>query len=63
MNETKRTQKFLLSKRAKIIKFLVTEGYTGAQIGRIFNIDRSMISRILQDEKKYKGLVRSILQD
>ena len=63
MKDKNTTQQFLLSKRAKIIKFLKTEGYTGEHIARIFNIDRSMISRILRDEANYKGLVRSVLKD
>jgi DNA-binding CsgD family transcriptional regulator len=56
-------KKHLLSKRAKIIKFLQGEGYTGEDIGVIFNIDRSGVHRILKAEAKYKGLVRDILKD
>lgn len=53
----------LLVKRAKIIKFLKEEGYDGSEIGEIFNIDRSTVSRILATERKYKGLVKKTLAD
>lgn len=56
-------KKHLLSKRAKIMKFLKTEGYSGEDIGFIFNIDRSGVSRILATERQYKGLVKETLQD
>ena len=56
-------KKHLLVKRAKIIKFLKTEGYSGADIGIIFNIDRSGVNRILATEEKYKGLVADMLSD
>lgn len=55
-------KRHLLSKRAKIIKFLKSEGFSGEDIGVIFNIDRSQISRILTTEAKYKGLVKDILK-
>lgn len=56
-------KKHLLVKRARIMKFLKKEGYSGEDIGIIFNIDRSGVSRILAMEKKYKGLVKDILSD
>lgn len=56
-------KKHLLVKRAKIMKFLKKEGYSGEDIGIIFNINRSGVSRILASEKKYKGLVKKILSD
>ena len=58
MKEIITTPKYLLSKRAKIIKFLKNEGYSGADIGIIFNIDRSGVSRILATEKKYKEFIK-----
>lgn len=57
------TQKYILSKRAKIIKFLKEEGYINADIALIFNIDPSSITRILQTEKNYKGLVKEKLKN
>lgn len=56
-------RKHLLVKRAKIIKFLKQEGYSGADIAIIFNIPESSISRILSAEAKYKGLVKEVLSD
>ena len=58
-----RNKYFLLSKRAKIIKFLINEGYSQADIALIFNIDRSGITRILQEEKNYKKGVKGLLSD
>lgn len=63
MKQVITTPKYLLSKRAKIIKFLQNEGYSGADIGLIFNINRSGVSRILNAEKKYKEFVRLDLSD
>ena len=63
MTKVIKTQKHLLTKRAKIIKFLKKEGYSGADIGVMFNIDRSGVGRILATEKKYKGLVKELLED
>lgn len=63
MKETIKTRTYLLSKRAKIMKFLKKEGYTLADIGIMFNIDRSGVLRILAAEKKYKGLVKDLLKD
>jgi len=63
MKERIKTQKYLFSKRAKIMTFLQAEGYTGEQIGQIFNIDKSRVSRLLAKEKIYKGLVKSMLSD
>lgn len=63
MKEVITTPKHLLSKRAKIIKFLKDEGYSGADIGIIFNIDRSGVSRILSAEKKYKEFIKLKLTD
>lgn len=57
------TKKHLLVKRAKIIKFLKSEGYNGEDIGVIFNIDKSVVSRILSAEKKYKEFAKNLLSD
>lgn len=56
-------KKHLLVKRAKIIKFLESEGYNGEEIGIIFNIDRSSILRILRNYKKYKEFAKITLSD
>lgn len=45
------------------MKFLKNEGYNGDQIGQIFNIDRSGVSRILKSQEKYKKSVKNILKD
>lgn len=58
-----KTPKYLLSKRAKMMKFLRTEDYTIQDIAIIFNIDRSVVSRILAAEKKYKEFVKLKLSD
>jgi DNA-binding transcriptional MerR regulator len=63
MSEINTTKKHLLVKRAKMIKFLKNEGYNGEEIGEIFNIDRSQISRILIANEKYKKFVRKQLSD
>jgi len=57
------TKKHLLVKRAKIMKFLVSEGYSGTDIASIFNIDKSGVSRILAAEERYKKSVRNLLAD
>jgi len=62
MSRIEPIKKHLLAKRAKIIKFLETEGYSGEDIGIIFNIDRSGVSRILKAEKKYKQSVKNMLK-
>jgi DNA-binding MarR family transcriptional regulator len=56
-------KRHLLVKRAKIINFLKGEGYSGADIAVIFNIDRSGVTRILSKSKEYKGLVKDMLSD
>lgn len=63
MKKINATPKYLLSKRAKIMKFLKSEGYCGADIAIMFNLDESVVSRILAAEAKYKGLVKSVLSD
>ena len=63
MKSNIKEKKHLFVKRAKIIRFLQSEGYNGEEIATIFNIDRSRISIILAQEAKYKGLVRSVLKD
>jgi len=55
------TKKHLLVKRAKIINFLETEGYSGEEIGIMFGIDRSTVSRILDASKQYKNSVKNLL--
>lgn len=57
------TKKHLLVKRFKIIKFLVGEGYNGQDIGTIFNVDKSVICRILSAGEKYKKSVKNLLKD
>ncbi|MEA3399324.1 MAG: hypothetical protein U9R00_02305 [Patescibacteria group bacterium] len=61
MSRKEPIKKHLLAKRAKIIKFLQTEGYSGEDIGAIFNIDRSGVSRILAAEEKYKRSIKNLL--
>ncbi len=56
-------KKHLLVKRAKIIKFLKSEGYSGEDIAAMFNVHRSWISRILNEEKEYKGSVKNMLNN
>ena len=63
MPEIIKTPKYLLVKRAKIIKFLKQENYSSSDIARIFNIDKSAISRILATEKNYKDVARNLLKD
>jgi len=53
----------LLVKRSKIIRFLQSEGYDGEEIGVIFGINRSTVSRILKADKQYKVSVKNILKD
>lgn len=62
MKEIIGTKKHLMVKRAKMIKFLKEEGYSGAEIGEIFNIDRSSVSRILAFSEKYKILAKNLLK-
>ncbi len=57
------TKSHLLVKRAKLIKFLKVEGYNGEEIGQIFNLDKSVISRILTENEKYKKSVKKLLVD
>ncbi len=61
--EIKFTKRHLLVKRAKIIKFLYSEGYSGQDIGIILNINRSSVSRVLRSEKKYKKSIKNLLKD
>ena len=63
MKELIPTKKHLLVKRAKIIKFLKTEGYSGEDIGVIFNLDRSQVSRILALAEAYKKSIKKLLKD
>ncbi len=44
------TKLYLLVKRATIIKSLRKEGYSGSDIGVIFNIDDSAVSRIINNK-------------
>lgn len=57
------TKKHLLVKRFKMIKFLKSEGYNGQDIGTIFNIDKSVVSRILSAGERYKKSVNNFLKD
>lgn len=63
MKQLVTTKKHLLVKRFKIIKFLISEGYNGQDIGTIFNIDKSVVSRILSAGEKYKKSVKNLLRD
>lgn len=63
MSEIIGIKKHLLVKRAKLMKFLKSEGYSGEDIGIIFNIDRSGVSRILAAEEQYKKLAKKVLSD
>lgn len=63
MKEIIKTKKHLLVKRFKIIKFLMQEGYNGQDIGTIFNIDKSVVSRILSAGERYKKSVKNLLKD
>ena len=54
MGRIKLTQIRLLVKRGEIIKQLEEEGYNNADIGRIFNVDKSVISRIIKTIKDDK---------
>lgn len=63
MPQISTTKKYLLVKRAKIIKFLKTEGYSQEDISTMFNIDKSAISRILRIEKNYKEVAKKLLSD
>lgn len=40
-------EKYIKEKRNELIWALALQGYTGAQIGRIFNRDRSTVLRII----------------
>lgn len=57
------TKKHLLVKRAKIMKFLKSEGYNLEDIGTIFNVDRSTVLRVLAAEKTYKDFAKELLSD
>jgi hypothetical protein len=64
MKETIKTKKHLLVKRFKIIKFLKSEGYNHQEIATIFfDIDRSVISRMLNYGEQYKKSVKNLLKD
>lgn len=58
-----RPQIHLNSKRAKIIRFLQSEGYNGAEIGIIFFTDRFKIKYLLKKEAEYKKQVKNLLKD
>ena len=51
----KSIEKHLTAKRNELVWALATQDYTNAQIGRIFNINRSTVLRII--EKKPSGWV------
>ncbi len=63
MPEAINIKKHLLVKRAKIMKFLKSEGYNNEEIAVIFNMERSWVSRILKTEEKYKEFSKRILSD
>ncbi len=49
------TKKYLLEKRAQLMRDLAQDGYNNADIGVIFNIDRSGVLRILSTKVSSKG--------
>jgi DNA-binding CsgD family transcriptional regulator len=63
MKRISTTSIFLLSKRAKTLKFFRSEGYTDAQLAIIFNIHKSTVGRIIAAEEKYKKYVKKMLSD
>jgi predicted DNA-binding protein YlxM (UPF0122 family) len=63
MSRTESLKPHLAVKRFKIMKFLLTEKYSIAEIASMFNIDRSVASRILSDGEKYKKSVKNLLKD
>lgn len=63
MSRTEQLKPHLAVKRFKIMKFLLTEKYAISEIASIFNIDRSVASRILSDGEKYKKSVKNMLKD
>lgn len=46
------TKKYCLEKRAELIILLKKQGYNGADIGIVFNIDRSVVNRIISTHYK-----------
>ncbi len=50
MSKIEATKMYLLVKRTSIIKSLKKEGYSGSDIGVIFNIDDSAVSRIINNK-------------
>jgi len=63
MSRTEPLKTHLAVKRFKIMKFLLTESYQISEIASIFNVDRSVASRILSDGEKYKKSVKNMLKD
>jgi len=63
MSNIKPIKTHLLAKRFKIMKFLISEEYNGTEIGAIFNMDKSVVSRILEAGEKYKSSVKNLLRD
>jgi len=61
MKKTPHTKKYLLEKRARFMKFLKEEDYSGSDIAFIFSVDKSAISRILSSHKKYKEFAKELL--
>lgn len=50
MSKIEITKLYLLVKRMELIKSLNKEGYSGSDIGIIFNIDDSAVSRIINNK-------------
>lgn len=63
MSRTEPLKPHLAVKRFKIMKFLLTEKYSIAEIASMFNVDRSVASRILSDGERYKKSVKNMLKD
>jgi len=63
MKKVQPVKKHLLVKRGKMMKFLQSEGYNGEEIGIIFGLDRSGVSRILKTAEEYKKKAKKMLAD
>lgn len=47
MPKAKKEEQYLIDKRNELIFALDFQGYTGAQIGKIFNIHRASVNRVM----------------
>lgn len=60
MPEIETTKKYLLVKRKELMTQLKKDGYSGADIGIIFNVDRSVVCRILANGKPASPVAESV---